>query len=67
MSVKTNFSDAWAERNKSNPFLTGGPADEAALGVQGLGDVSTVAKRDALGRVIKYEGDSADGLPGIKL
>lgn len=53
--VQANFADAWALRNRANPFVTNGPADGAALGVQGLADVSTVAKRDSFGRVIKSD------------
>jgi len=65
--VQAAYSDAWLWRNRENPFVTGGPADSAALGVQGLGDVSTVAKRDSFGRVIKSEGEEQEPLSAMKI
>jgi hypothetical protein len=64
--VQADYSDAWQYRNRNSALLGGVQPDAAALGLQGLGDVEQISKRDAMGRPVKKAEDS-DSLPGMKL
>ena len=65
--VQADYSDAWAYRNRNSALLGGVQPDAAALGVQGLGDVEQVTKRDSMGRLVTKAEDSEPALPGMKL